>query len=107
MGHVITASGISPDPAIVEAIQNLEVPNDVFAVRRLCGTIQYFSRYIPNLSHHMEPLRALTRKSVTFSWCCESQNAFENTKPLVIENTRLAYFDNNKDLILQVDSSQH
>ena len=67
MGH-ITTEGISPDPAKVEAIQNLPIPTDVTAFRRLCGTVQY-------LSHHMEPLRALTRKNVVFDWSKEYQNA--------------------------------
>ena len=71
MGHMVTASGISPDPAKVDAIQNLLTPTDVSAVRRQCGTVQYLSRYIPNLLHHMEPLRALTRMNSVFNWSSE------------------------------------
>ena len=105
MGHKVTASGISPDPAKIDAIQNWPTPTDVSAVRRLCRTVQYLSRYIPNLSHHMEPLRALARKNAVFNWSCECQQALDTVKSLVVEDTRLAYFDNRKDLLLQVDSS--
>ena len=39
MGHIVIAESISPNPAKVEVIQNLPIPTDVTAVRRLCGTI--------------------------------------------------------------------
>ena len=68
MGHMVTASGISPDLAKIDAIQNWPTPTDVSAVRRLCRTVQYLSRYTPNLSHDMEPLRALARKNAVFNW---------------------------------------
>lgn len=106
MGHLITSEGISPDPAKVEAIQSLPTPTDVSAVRRLCGTIQYLARYIPNLSQHLEPLRALTRQNAEWNWSPECQQAFETVKSLVVEHTKLSYFDNNKELCLQVDSSK-
>ena len=98
MGHLITANGISPDPDKVEAIHNLPTPTDISAVRRLCGTIQYLARYIPHLSAHLEPLRALTRKNAEWNWTPECQNAFDKVKSLVIEDTKLAYFDGKKGL---------
>ncbi|GFR57713.1 retrovirus-related Pol polyprotein from transposon opus [Elysia marginata] len=52
--HLVTADGISPDPAKVEAIQTLPAPTDVSAVRRLCGTVQYLARYILNLSQSFD-----------------------------------------------------
>ncbi|GFS08245.1 polyprotein [Elysia marginata] len=76
MGHLATADGISPDPAKVEAIQTLP------AVRCLCGTVQYLARYIPNLSEHLEPLRALTRNKADWNWTKECKQAFENIKIL-------------------------
>lgn len=106
MGHMITRDGISPDPTKVEAIQHLPVPTDVSSVRRLCGTVQYLARYIPNLAQHLEPLRALTRKETPWKWTPECNVAFERIKSLVVEDTKLAYFDNDEDIVLQVDSSQ-
>ena len=106
MGHRITADGISPDPAKVEAIHNLPIPKYISSVRRFCGTIQYLARHIPNLSHHLDPLRALTKKNASWDWTSECQLAFETIKSLVVEDTKLAYFDNNKDVVLQVDSSK-
>ena len=106
MGHSITAGGISPDPNKVEAIQNMPIPTDVTAVRRLCGTIQYLARYIPHLSQHLEPLRKLTTKNAVWNWSSECQKAFDTVKSLIVEDTKLAYFNNDKEVHLQVDSSK-
>ena len=106
MGHLLTANGISPDPAKVTAIKNMPAPTDVSAVRRLCGTVQYLARFIPNLAQHLEPMRVLTRKNADWNWTAECQQAFEKIKNLITEDALLAYFDMNKELFLQVDSSQ-
>ena len=68
MGHVLTPTGVAPDPKKVSAIQDMPVPTDIPAVRRLCGTIQYLERFIPNLSENLEPLYALTRQSNEWNW---------------------------------------
>ena len=106
MGHLLTENGISPDPAKVTAIRNMPAPTDISAVRRLCGTVQYLARFIPNLAQHLEPMRVLTRKNADWNWTPECQQAFENIKSLITEDAKLAYFDMNKELCLQVDSSQ-
>ena len=106
MGHLLTANGISPDPAKVTAIKNMPAPTDVSAVRRLCGTVQYLARFIPNLADNLEPLRALTKKNADWNWTAECQQAFEKIKNLITEDAKLAYFDINKELFLQVDSSK-
>ena len=106
MGHLITSSGISPDPTKVAAIRKMPTPTDAPAVRRLCGTVQYLARFIPNLSQHTEPLRALTRKGVEWQWTSQCQESFDAIRRLIEEDTKLAYFDVDKDLYLQVDSSK-
>ena len=47
------------------------------------------------------------RRNAVFNWSSECQQAFHTVKSLVVEDTRLAYFDNRKDLFLQLDSSQN
>ena len=106
MGHLITSAGIKPDPEKISAIQNMPSPTDVPAVRRLCGTVQYLARFIPNLAQHTEPLRRLTKKSSVWNWTSECDEAVAKIKHLIAEDCKLAYFDVNKDLHLQVDSSK-
>ena len=52
LGHVVSASGLKPDPAKMEAIVEMDKPTchvaDVAAVGRLKGTVTYLARMFPN-----------------------------------------------------------
>ena len=60
-GHRITKDGVKADEAKVQAIRDMPVPTDVAGVKRLCGMVQYMSRFLPDLAETIEPIRALTR----------------------------------------------
>jgi len=45
MGHQITSKGIEPDLAKVGAIWKMPAPEDVTAVKRLCGIVQYLAKF--------------------------------------------------------------
>lgn len=45
MGHLISADGLSPDPAKVEAIQKMPIPSNKQDVRRLLGTVNYLQKF--------------------------------------------------------------
>ena len=60
LGHVITAEGVSADPAKVRAITDMPEPQNVHDVRRFCGKVQYLAKYLPALSEVAKPLRDLT-----------------------------------------------
>ena len=66
--HKFTDKGLQVHSDKVAAIANMPKLDDVSAVRRVMGMANYFSRFIPNLSVIMEPLRQLTCKKVQW-WC--------------------------------------
>lgn len=106
-GHKITSNGIEVDKAKVKAIVDMPAPTDVEGVRRLCGMAQYVSRFIPNLAGTLEPLRKLTRNNASFVWSKECEEAFGTLKEKLSESACLAYYDPSKEIVIQVDSSQH
>ncbi|CAK8685059.1 unnamed protein product [Clavelina lepadiformis] len=106
MGHLISNNGIAPDPAKIEAIQRMPSPEDVSGVKRFCGMVQYLARFLPNLANDLEPLRKLTRKNEKWKWSEECENAMNKVKEKLCETPILTFFDQRKDLILQVDSSK-
>ena len=105
-GHLFTDKGVKVDPSKIEAILKMPAPGDVPAVKRLCGMVQYMSRFLPNLAQDLEPLHALTRKEADWHWPEACERALGTIKTKLTEAPVLSYFNVNKDVVLQVDSSK-
>ncbi|CAH8629063.1 unnamed protein product [Dicrocoelium dendriticum] len=105
-GHVLTSDGIRVDPGKIKAIQEMPSPNDVKAVHRLNGMVNYLSRFLPGLADVMTPIRQLTHKGVNWSWGKEQDLAFETIKNLISNAPVLGYYDPAQPLEVQCDSSQ-
>ena len=105
LGHRITKHGLGPDPQKVEAVLNMPVPEDVQDIQRLVGFVNYLSRYLPSLSHVLEPLRQLTRPEVPWHWTHAQQEAMDQVKHLVTAAPVLAYYNLECELSIQCDAS--
>ena len=56
----LTPEGVSPTPSMVEAIANMPKPHDSHSVQRYLGMLNFLTRFCPNLSDVVKPLRKLT-----------------------------------------------
>ena len=56
IGHRATSEGLCVDPAKVQAIQEMSVPQSVPAVQWLLGLVQYLSKFLPLLADISQPL---------------------------------------------------
>ena len=65
------------------------------------------AKFLPDLANEMEPICELTRKEVHWNWSNEHELAFQNVKKRLTEAPILVYFDMNKEVVLQVDSSKN
>ena len=106
VGHKITTEGVQAHQSKVEAIHNMPEPSDVHGVKRFCGMIQYLSTFLPNLASDLQPIRELTRKNMDWNWSAECEEAFIKVKKNIIEAPLIIYFNPDKELVLQVDSSK-
>lgn len=105
LGHVISCEGLKVDSKKIEAIMKMNKPDNVEAVRRLQGTVNYLSHFLPKLSDVMEPIRRLTHKNVRWEWGKDQDIAFTNVKKLVTSAPILQYYDQNKELSIECDAS--
>ena len=62
--HALTSEGLKPDPLKVKAITEMPRPGKPEDVFLLNGVVNYLSRFLPNLSDVMKPLRDLTHRDV-------------------------------------------
>ena len=105
LGHIVSADGLSPDPAKIDIISAWPTPTNVSDVRAFVGIVQYCRRFIPNLSRTLVPLTALTLKNAPFNWTPECAHAFDTLKQLIIRAPTLAMPDPNKPFQLYSDAS--
>ena len=103
MGHVVSSSGLKPDPSKIEAIVRMEPPTDKAGVKRLRRTVNYLSRFVPKLSDVIRPISDLTRPDVEWTWDSVHDKAFEEVKRLLTQAPVLVYFDSTKELSIQCD----
>lgn len=107
LGHIVTPTGIKPDPKKVEPILKLERPTDVTEIQSFCGLLNYFRKYIPRLSLTLKPLSDLTKKNSNGIWTDECQKAFEEAKELLAHAATLAIPDFTKPFDIISDASDH
>ena len=107
MGHLISAEGLCPDPAKVEAIQKMPNPFNKQDIRRLLGMVNYLQKFSPNLSSVTAPLRELLKEENMFQWREDvEEKCFNDVKEVLSSPPVLKYFDPAQDLELQCDASE-
>ena len=105
LGFTVSRDGISPDPQKVGAVRDFPQPHDVKTLRSFLGLASYYRRFIPGFSTVANPLFALTRKDVEFSWTTACQEAFLKLKELLTEAPVLAFPDFALGFLLDTDAS--
>ena len=74
----------------------------------LCfGIINYYNRFLPNLSTILAPLYRLLQKDVKWMWGQEQGEAFSAAKQVLLDDSLLVHYNVSKPLILACDVSQY
>jgi len=82
-------------------------PHNEQEVRHVLGLINYYRRFIPNISEKLYPLINLTKANTKFFWSEDCEKAFQDIKKEMKSDRILTHFDPNLPLILATDASQH
>ena len=87
-----------PDPKKVQGVTEMTVPTDKQQLQSFLGMVNYMGTFIPNLSHHTEPLRAMLKKDTVFHWEEQQTRSFQKIKALIAKanETALRYYDRTK-----------
>ncbi len=64
------------------------------------------AKFLPKLSTVCEPLRCLTDKDAEFDWVESHEKAFQSIKRMLVEAPVLKYFDADKEVTIESDSSE-
>ncbi|KAK8934446.1 hypothetical protein KSP39_PZI014383 [Platanthera zijinensis] len=76
LGHLLTPSGVEPNPDKVRAILELESPANAKEVQRLTGKLAGLSRFLSRAGERCSPFFRTLRGGKKFEWTSECENAF-------------------------------
>lgn len=62
LGHIITESGVKPDPEKISCIVNYRTPSNTKEVKSFLGLVGYYRRFIKDFSKIAKPLTNLLKK---------------------------------------------
>ena len=107
LGYIIKPGGITTDSRKVQAIIEWDTPRNIKDVQSFLGFANFYRRFIKEYSKIAEPLTSLTHKDKKFAWSPEAQKAFDELKRRFMESPILAFFDPERDVIIETDASDH
>ena len=60
---------------------------------RLLGMVNYFAKFIPQMSMITDPIRKVMKSDVEFKWSKQQEEAFRQIKEILTAAPALAYYD--------------
>ena len=105
LGHQIGPDGMQPTAEKVRAVEHAPAPKGVKELQAWLGLINYYSKFLKNLSTVLAPLYKLLRKGQDWTWGPDQQRAFQAGKDLLKSPQTLAHFDEHAPVILACDAS--
>ena len=82
-GHRLTAGGLKPDPANIDAVKNMPTQKSKQEPETILGMINYLAKFAPNLSDITAPLHYLTKEKSVFLWKSIHDESFEKVKEVI------------------------
>ena len=93
-------------PDKIQALKDWPTPHCIMDVRAFLGLASYYRKFVKGFATIAEPLTALNKKMVRFSWSPQAQDAFERLKQALMDVTSLAFPVPYLPCILDTDASE-
>ncbi|KAJ8351903.1 hypothetical protein SKAU_G00233790 [Synaphobranchus kaupii] len=107
LGHVIDSEGLHKAPSKTKAIMEAPAPQNVSQLRSYLGLLNYYGKFIPNLSSQLRPLHQLLCHGSAWQWTPQCEAAFVQTKKALLESDVLTHFDPALPIQLACDASPY
>ena len=105
LGYKLNADGLHPTE--IRAIKKAKTPTNVTELKSYLGLLNYYGKFLPNLSTKLQPLYKLLKKDCRWHWSEEQEKAFSSTKQFLESDSLLVHYDPNKELIMACKASPY
>ena len=107
LGYLIDKDGLHPTDEKIEGIKNAPVPTNVIQLKAYLGLLSFYRRFLPSSASTLEPLHALLRNKTPWRWGKIEENAFLQSKQLLLNSRTLIHFDPSFPIVVVADSSTY
>lgn len=107
LGHVIDKDGLHPDPKKIIAITDVPRPKDTHQLKAFLGLINYYGKFVNNLSTLLHPLHNLLKHRTPWYWSHDCEQSFNKIKRILSSDQFLAHYNPSLPVVLSVDSSAY
>ena len=107
LGHRIDAEGLHTTQGKLAAIREAPTPQNVTQLRSFLGLLNYYGKFIANLSTLLHPLNRLLQEGVPWRWSGECAQAFRRAKEALVSSNVLAHYDPQLPLKMAADASAY
>ena len=80
---------------------------DVSQLKSFLGLINYYGKFLPNLSTVLFPLYSLLQEQTKWTWNDVQQKSFDKVKSLLASDCVLVHYDPSKEVIVACDASPY
>ena len=91
----------------IEAITNALESTDVQELQSFLGLLNYYSKFIRNLSSILHPLNQLLKDTQKWEWTNECSQAFKRVKDQLTSSEVLTHYDPKLPITLAADASAY
>ena len=105
LGHVIDKEGVKPVKEKIEAVVAAKSPVNIEQLQSFLGMVNYYGKFIPNLSTIAAPLNQLRRKDVPWKWTKKEEGAYQRLKEQLSSAKVLVHYNPKLPLKLDCDGS--
>ena len=91
LGHIVTAEGLTTQPAIVKKVQEFGRPKDKTGVKSFLGLCNYYRGFLKSFAIKASPLNNLLKNGVPFVWTSECEEAFRTIQKGLVEPPLLVH----------------